>query len=187
MFISWEKSENKKTILLDIIIGFSISLILYYFYREWVLSQQDVLYTSTYYLKPLLSDPFKVIRSTIANHGIGLFSVFKLFWILPIMYVYSQYKSKNIKAIFEIFLIIFCCYLQLFLAGDTTRMFTQSFMVIIISLKWFYESEYAYLRKYQFWFLGLNLLVPQVNTAFATVEIWNSTFLYLIESILKLF
>ncbi|KAA3633490.1 MAG: hypothetical protein DWP97_09075 [Calditrichaeota bacterium] len=185
IYLNWESESKKIKAVLQILFGLSVTLILYYLFREWVSTNQTIEFSADYYLQPLIDDPFYVFRQTLPNHGIGLFSVFKLLWIIPILYCYDKYRKKEFKQIFEIFLIIFCCYLQLFIAGDTTRMFTQAFMVMIIALKGLYDSEYIKFKKYQYWLVGFTLLVPQVNTAFQIVEIWNSSILSIFESLVK--
>ena len=71
-------------------------------------------------------------------------------------------------------LMLICSYAQLFVAGDTSRMFTLGFMIMIIALCRLLETNDFRFREWAFWAVLFNLMVPQIYTAFDVVECWQS-------------
>ncbi len=179
-FISLEGDNKPLGRVLDLTFGFAVTLGLYYLFRVWVQSHQEVPYSLDYYLKPVLEDPLYHLRQTYYYQGLGLFSVFKLAWVFPLMALASWFKEKNYREIAGAALLIICAWTQLFVAYDTSRMFTLGFMVMILSLKHLFETNRFQVRRLAIWIVLFNLLIPQVSTDGTRIEVFQSASAFLI-------
>ena len=173
-FLTMELPGSRKAKLLDVVIGFGVSLGAYYLFRLWIQSHQTVQYSTEYFLGNLLTQPLNVFRSTLDWHAVGLFSVFKTLWIIPCLAVVSWIRRRDYHQLVGVALILGGAYLQLLVAWDTSRMFTLSFMVMFLSLDHLLETDGFHLRTWVFWAVLFNLLVPQLYTAGPRIEVWQS-------------
>lgn len=173
-FISLQGQERKGRGGLELLIGFGLVLAIYYLFRIWINSHATVPLDFSYYLNPILDKPMRMFRQTFPYHPLGLFSVFKLLWIFPVLAVISYWKNKNYSELTGMGLLLFCSWAQLLIAYDSSRMFALGFMIVIIALCHLLETNRFNFRQYAFWAVGLNLLVPQPYTANKIIEIWRS-------------
>ncbi|MCK4372034.1 MAG: hypothetical protein KAW61_02755 [candidate division Zixibacteria bacterium] len=179
ILISLQDARKKSLRILELALGFIATLSLYYLFRLWVSSQQDVIYSLDYYIRPFLEDPIGRIRHTAPYHGLGLFSVFTLLWVFPVMAAIAWWKERAHYELLGLILLVFCPYMQLFIADDTSRLFTLGFMIMIVALHKLLTTASTHFRKYAFWLILLNLFVPQLYTAGDTVEVFQSASTYL--------
>lgn len=180
VFISLQSENNKPLRLLELCLGFGLSLLVYYLFRQWISSQQEVQYSTAYYLQSLLENPLSRFGQNPGYHSLGLFSVFKVLWVVPVLACLSMWKRQYWSEIGGIALLLVCSWSQLFVAGDTSRMFTLGFMVIIVSLRHFFRTDDFHFRSWAIPLVLLNLLIPQVYTAGSVVEVWQSLSTYLL-------
>jgi hypothetical protein len=181
VFISFEGAEKKKLVLLDLLMGFSLTLGGYYLYRLWIESHQAVRFSTTYYLDHLWQEPFKHFLDTFKYHSLGLFSVYEVLWVFPLLAVVSWWKERNYTPIVSLLLLIVCAGMQLFVARDTSRLFTLGFMVMPLALEHLFQTDFASFRRWAFWAVLFNLIVPQVYVAGPVVEVWRSLSVYLLS------
>ena len=174
VFISLQSQTNKGRRVLELFVGFGLTLLIHYSFKVWVESHAEIEHSAGHYLEPLLADPLGLFRETFYYHGLGLFSVFKALWIFPLAAALSLWRDKNYSELTGMALLLVCSYAQLFVAGDTSRMFTLGFMVMIIALCRLLETNDFRFREWAFWAVLFNLMVPQVYTAFEVVECWQS-------------
>jgi hypothetical protein len=174
LFISLHGQERKSLRIVELVTGFGLAIVVYGAFRMWVDSHMDVLYSASYYLNHLWNDPFRVFRRTLTFHGLGLFSVFKVLWIFPCAAFLSFWRNGRYSDIVGMSLLLFGAYAQLLMAGDTSRMFTLAFMIMIVSVVHLLETNAFRFREWAFWAVLFNLMVPQVYTAADVVEIWHS-------------
>ena len=160
--------------------GFMLPILGYYLFRLWVGTQAEIELSGSFYLEPLLADPLKHFRTTFYFHGLGFFSVYKLLWCLPVAAAAALVKAGNRRSLIGFGLLIVGSWLQLFVAFDTSRLFTLGFMIMILSLEHLLRTDEYRFRRWAFAAVLVNLLIPQVYTAADKVEIWQSLSAHLI-------
>jgi hypothetical protein len=181
IFISLQASDRKGLCVIKVIIGYALTLSLYYLFREMAGMETDVKYSMAYYLRPLLSDPIRGFQITYYYHGLGFFSVYKALWVFPFAAVILFCKQRNFVSLSSMILVMFCAYAQLAVAQDTSRMLTLGFMIMFISLHHLFQTDFYRFRAWAFWAVLFNLLIPQVYTAGHKVEVWQSYLSHLIS------
>jgi hypothetical protein len=173
-FISLQGQAHKGRRVMEVLVGFGLALAIYYLFRLWLESHTTVQYSASYYLSHLLDEPMRVFRRTFYYHGLGIFSVFKGLWIFPAAAALSFWKDRQFSELAGMALLVVCSYAQLLMAGDTSRMFTLGFMIMIIALCHLLETNRFRFRDWAFWAVAFNLMIPQVYTAATVVECWQS-------------
>jgi hypothetical protein len=173
-YLAVKESFRKSRGFLDVLIGFIIVFGLFYLYREWMASRGEIIFTAKYYLKPILLNPLHWFIHAYPRQGLGLFTVFKALWILPVAAAISLWKLGRRDEVYSMILILFCVGAQLLIAFDSSRMLTLSFPVMIISLNHLFETNAFQFRAWAGYVVILNLFVPQLYTASGTIEIMRS-------------
>jgi hypothetical protein len=174
VFISLEIPCSKTRRLAELAVGFALAILIYYLFRQWVGAQAEIEFSGNYYLRPLLDDPLKHFRNTFYYHGLGFFSVYKLLWCFPVLAAAAFWRDRNFRPLIGFALLLGGAWVQLFLAFDTSRMFTLGFMIMFLSLEYLLRTDEYRFRKWAFAAVLINLLVPQMYTAAEIVEIWQS-------------
>lgn len=186
-WLAWLRKEEAKSTprwLLEVGIGVVTVLLVYYGFREIIDSYVEVKYSSKWYLEGLLGDPFKVFRQTLYYHGLAAFSVFKLLWLIPILATVASIRNRNWNQIAAFGMIFFGSYLQLFMASDTSRMMTLSFMLMPLSFSYLIANNSFNVRHWIGWLFLANLAVPTLYTANLTIEIWQPYWKHLLMQLL---
>jgi hypothetical protein len=142
--------------------GFGIALGVYLLFRAWVSTQVSVLYDLSFYVDPLLSAPFVLFSQTAGVEWVGLFSVFKILWLLPILAAASMWSRGERTSVLGLALLLVLAWTQMLFAWDTSRMLTLGFMVMLVSLEHLFATGAYRFREWVPWLLVLNLLVPQL-------------------------
>lgn len=169
---------------LDVFTGHVIVFAAYFLIRHAISLQFDIVYSTAYYLGPLTNDPFHWLRMTLPLQWMGVFSVFKLLWIFPVLAALSFYQRGQKLQLWSMGLLFACAYSQLFLAYDTSRMMTLSFMIMIIALKELFEHDIFRIRRWIGWVFVINVFVPVYQVAAAKMDSMSS---FLVYTIAKLF
>lgn len=178
-FISLHEEPHKLKRTLELITGFSIPLIIYGWFYYNLSSHQDFEYSVGYYIKPLINDVLGRFMWTLPHHGLGLFSVYQILWIIPGIAVAHAYRARRYLVIFGLALPVLCAWMQMFVANDTSRMFTLGFIVMIPALENVLTENSLQFRRWAYGLLLFHLIVPQLYTAGPTIEIWKSLALHL--------
>jgi len=127
-----------------------------------------------YYLGPLRDDPFYWLVKSYPHSGLGLFTVFKLLWAIPVVAAVGLWRDGERREVYSMAILLVCTSAQLILAFDSSRMLTLCFPVVLIGLVYLFRSNAFHFRAWAVpLFIG-NLIVPQLYTAGHTVEIMNS-------------
>ncbi len=168
-----EESRIKTTVLT--VIGLVIVLAGYQIFRGWVASHRDVGLSLSYYVQPLLEDPLHWMRVPVQYYGLGLFTVFKAFWIIPVIACYLLWKEHRKWDIFMTILPVLLASTQLVIAYDTTRMFTLGFMTVVLSLEYLFRTDNREFRKWLPALFVINLFIPQLYTASSVIQNVRST------------
>jgi hypothetical protein len=170
-FVPWmayvrleDQGSSLRARFMDTILGFGITLGLYTLFRLWVASDHTVPFSTAYYITPLLHDPTYWIRES-GHKWIGLFSVFKSLWIVPLVAGYFMWKERARRLVISMILLLLCTLLQYVIAYDSSRIMTQGFLIMIVSFEYLALTNRL---QFQIWigpvFL-LNLFLPQTYTA----------------------
>ena len=161
--------------LIQTVVGLAIVLTFYLFFRQWVVSQREVSLSLSFYLQPLLDDPLHWMRTPVQFYGLGLFTVFKALWIIPVAAGYLLWKEGRRRELWLMVLPIILASVQLVIAYDSTRMFTLGFMTMVLALEYLFATREFEFRR---WLPGLfiiNLFIPQLYTAANIIQIMRST------------
>ena len=160
--------------LADTVVGYTCTIGLYMLFRHFMSERVAVAYTAEYYLRPLLDNPFHWIAHAYPFQVLGLFTVFKLLWIFPVLAVVHMWQEGKRGLVVSLVVLMLCVSAQLVVAFDSSRMLTMGFLVMVISLVYLFRTGAFEFRRWAFPVLFLNLLIPQLYTASHTVEMWRS-------------
>ena len=180
-FLYWTESPKKIKCVLEMLFWYGLAFGLYYIFQLWISSFREVEYTTDYYLGSLLLEPLAIFRKSYGNQGLGLFSVFKLFWIIVLMAVWSFWKQRQLRAIFSLAILAVCVWAQLFIAWDSSRLMTMAFPIMIIALVQVFKENHFAFRSWAMLLLIFNFLVPQLYTAAHITERMKSSIANLFE------
>jgi hypothetical protein len=160
---------------LGVQIGYiALAVALYAGYRHLITQQGPSTMTPGFYLGPIKHDLLYWVRPAAANWPIGLFSVFKLLWVLPILAAVASRREGG-RSLFRSQVLLLCCAAaQLFLAYDTTRLLTLAYPVMVFSLAYLFARDVFGIRRWAGWLLLANLAVPQFHTAGRIVAVLYS-------------
>lgn len=167
-------APRKSVVLAELLIGLGAVLVAYYLFRRWISLGGEIGLTSGAYLRSFTADPLSAVKRAYLFYWVGLFSVFKLLWVFPIAAASAMWKNGRRRDVYGMFILMACAVSQLALAYDTTRMLTLGFMVLIVSLEYFFTTGAYRFRQWAPWVLIGNLLVPQLYTAANIIEIMQS-------------
>jgi len=174
-FVYWTETPKKSKAVIEVIFWFGVAFGVYYLSRVWIDSFKDVNYDAEFYLKPLSNDFLAIFKRSYDYQWLGFFSVFKLFWIIPLMALYSFWIEKNFRTIFSMALLIVCVWSQQLIAYDSSRLMTMVFPIMIIALLEILKDNTFGFRSWAVLILIFNFLVPQLYTAAQIIEQMQST------------
>jgi hypothetical protein len=174
IFISLQNTPGWPKRSLELVVGLTIPLVVYGWFYQAIDTQRNFDYSLGYYLKPLLDNLFIRFRGTLPLHGLGLFSVYQVLWVIPCLAVAHTFKNRKYAILIGLVLTVLCAWPQMFLANDTSRMFTLGFMVMIIALEQLLADNTYRIRQWAFGLVLFNLMVPQLYTAGPIIEVWRS-------------
>ena len=113
----------------------SLSLLAYLVFRYFAGHGIKSAYDAEAYLS--LSNMMRNSRLVAKLTPMGAFFAFKLFWIIPIAYLWMACRSGFNKSMFveilPVVLIVFGTGVQLLIAYDITRLFSLAFVAILLS------------------------------------------------------
>ncbi len=156
------------------VIGYVIVFGLFYVYRQWMSQFGEVPFTTMYYLGPILDDPLHWFKRSYPESWIGVFSVFKVLWIVPVAAGVAMWCEGDRRQLLGIVLLFLCVYAQLAIAFDSSRMITLAFMVMPVSLAYLFQHEQYQVRRWIVPLIIFNLFVPQLYTAAHIIEFMHS-------------
>lgn len=152
-----------------------VGLALYFLFRRHISGEAPPVYTLAYYFQPMLKHPLGWLAKPLAYLWLGLLTVFKLLWIVPVMAWYGLRKEGRKREALMLILPMVLASFQLIIAWDTTRMFTLGFMTIILALDYLFKSDRVNIRKWLPGLIILTLFIPQLYTASNIAVIMPST------------
>ncbi|UCD62938.1 MAG: hypothetical protein JSW34_09265 [Candidatus Zixiibacteriota bacterium] len=182
IFISYQVYPRKLYWLLDTVIGFTVTLGLYFLYRELITREQQIRFSITYYFRPMAQNPWYWFYRSSGYKLLGFFTVFKLYWLFVIVAVTSMCKCRQWRQLVSIALILACAWAQMFFAFDSSRMLTLSFPVMVISLLHLLRHNPYRFRSWAGVVVIANFFVPQLYVGGKIVDKMHS----LIGSILAM-
>ena len=184
-FISFEPSDSRARRLLELLAGFGLSLGLYLLFRFWLSQHQEIQYSAAYYLRGFFENPLGMFQYHVDNVGLGLFSVFKAMWLIPIAAALAMWRQRDRGEIVSLILLLLGSASQLLVAYDTTRLLTLGWMIMPISLLYLFRNDVGRVRQWILPVLVLNLLIPNLNIAGLKIEVMHSLLSYIIAHALR--
>lgn len=185
VFISLQGHDRKRVRAVELLVGFGISIALYLAFRDYVTSHQEVRYSLSYYLTPLIEDPAKNFLITLPYHWLGWFSVFQALWLIPAVAAWHAWQNHQRRLVWSMGLLLVSVWAQLWVAGDTSRLFTLGFMVMPLALEYLFRTGAHRFHRWILWLLVLNLAIPQVYTAGKNVIVFSSASLAILEALTR--
>ena len=168
------ETDNKSREIIYTVLGIATVATLYLGFRAWIGAGTEIQYSVLYYLQQIKDDPLRIFSMTWYYHAFGLYSVLRALWVVPILAIVLWWKERQLKNILQVLLLIIPAWSQLLIAQDTSRMMTLGFMVLFISMIPLLRNDYLRFRSWAFYLLLANMIIPQVYTAGATVEVWQT-------------
>lgn len=185
IFVYYKESRSRLRFWLEQLVGFGATLGLYLLFREWISSQQTASYPGTYYLDRFLEQPLEIFGQSFLFQGLGLFTVFKILWVIPVAAAISLFKNGRQYEAYGMLILILSCMSQLFFAFDSSRMATLGYLVMIVALKHLFETNVYNFRSWAAYLLLGNLIVPQLYTARDIIEVMKSFPVQVISQLLS--
>jgi hypothetical protein len=158
----------------ELVLGFVLTVGLYLWIRQLISQSHEVDLTFTHYLAPLLQDPFHWMRDSVRFWWVGLFSVFKILWLIPVLAGISAWRSGKRSLVYSMGLLLACSFSQLAVGFDTSRMLTMAFPVMILALEHLFRESGDEFRRWIPKLLIVNLFIPQLFTAADVIEVTHS-------------
>lgn len=170
LYIRLDGSPNRRRRLLFDSLAIVLVAAIVIWVRDWQSGNMRVTYDTEFYLGPLTRDPLFYFRGSFPQSILGFATVFKLLWAIPVVWVVSQWRIDRTLRLREPLILLVCCGLQLFIAWDSSRLWTMSFMVVLVALSQMFQSPDKSYRSWIFVLLALNFIAPAYYTAEHTVE-----------------
>jgi hypothetical protein len=142
--------------------------------RRWLGDHFQIEYDSSYYWSPLEDEPLFYFKKSWGESILGLFTVFKLLWVIPIVAFAMYRRERNRVEMISVVLLFVCASSQLLVAFDSSRMLTLGFMSTMIAMFYLMRNNSPLIARWSFPLLAWNLVVPQVYTAGHYVEYMHS-------------
>ncbi len=170
LYIRLEGSPNRRRQLLFDALANALVAAIVIWVRDWQSGNMRVTYDTEFYLGPLTNDPLFYFRGSFPQSILGFATVCKLLWALPVVWVVSQWRADQTLRLKEPIILVVCSGLQLFIAWDSSRLWTMSFMVVLVALQQMFQSPDKSYRSWIFVLLLLNFIAPSYFTAEHIVE-----------------
>lgn len=130
----WQCLKSRRVFLRSIIIGPIATIALYLLFRAFINSQTVVAHSGNFYFAPLLQDPFYWLRQVARAYPLGVFSAFKLFWVLPVAAIFIAVRERRyVMAALVLTPVLFSA-AQSFIALDTSRMLAMAFPSLLMAV-----------------------------------------------------
>lgn len=170
LYIRLDCDANRRRRFLFDILAIVLVAAIVIWVRDWQSGNMRVTYDTEFYLGPLTYDPLFYFRSSFPESILGFATVFKLLWAIPVVWLASQWRGDRKTFAKEPIILLVCSGLQLLIAWDSSRLWTMSFMVVLIALQQMFQSPDKSYRSWIFILLVLNFIAPAYYTAEHTVE-----------------
>jgi hypothetical protein len=174
-YLHVSEASSKKLAVVDLLTGFYLVGSVYIPFRWLVELYGSVVLTTEHYLTPMRHAPLCWFWNSYPQSILGLFTVFKLMWVIPVLAIIGLWRSGRRREVYSMLLLMACVCAQLLIAYDSSRMLTLSFPVVLLGLAYLFQSNAFSFRKWAVPLFLCNLLVPQLYTAAHIVEIMHST------------
>lgn len=158
LYFYYINSPNKTKAAFSTISGFTLALIPFLLYRNYINEVSPVEYNFEMYYSQIKEN----IKSIVLYFPIGFFYAFKLFWLFPMFAFYYYWKEKNLQQLFFYTILMVGVLSQLLFASDTSRLIGLAFPVILFSaLKIKQQWGTELFLKRIFYLILINFLIPQ--------------------------
>jgi hypothetical protein len=177
VLLSWQASStNRLRWALTVAIGSGLSMGTYLAIRYILSWNMHVQYSSGYYFGPLLRDPLYWLRSTAPSYYVGVFTAFKLFWVVPVIATWYAAKDKDYMTCLLILTLIAGSAAQSILAVDISRLLSLAFPSLLLGVD--ILRRHIEERQLSTWLLYLvvaNFFVPQLYVTWDKIWILRTT------------
>ena len=130
----WQSLKSSRIFIRSIIIGPVATIILYLLCRAAINTQTVVGHSGTFYFAPLFKDPFFWLRQVARAYPLGVYSAFKLCWVLPIAAVLLAVREHRYMMVALVLTPVLFSAAQSFIALDTSRMLAMAFPSLLMAV-----------------------------------------------------
>lgn len=160
--LHWRRLKSNARFLRSIAFGLTGAMVCYVLFRALVSSQSGVKHSASFYLEPLADDPFFWLRQVARSYPAGVFSAFKLLWLVPLAAIALCLKRRDYISILLVLAPVLCSAAQSVIALDTSRMIAMAFPSLLIAVGIIRkETGDAPLSAAIILLVLLNLILPQ--------------------------
>jgi hypothetical protein len=173
-FLELSASRNRLRTLATQAVGFGAGVALLLALRAWIGRQGPVAFGLDYYLVPLAEDPLHFFRQSARFQWAGFTSVFGAAWAIPVAGAVSMWRRGERRGPLGLVLLGLVTWSQLLLATDTSRLFTLSFLAMLIALDELFRHGQLGFRSWGPWLVLLQALSPHFQVAGKHVWLMDS-------------
>jgi len=156
----------------EIGVALAVSLVCYGAFRYWLASRQEFRFTVGFYFRDLPSRPTYWFRQSGWRQLVGLLGFLKAMWIVPIVAAFHAWTRQR-RVVWSMLLILACTWAQLFIAYDSSRLFTQGFLLVVVAMEYLFTAGPAWSTRLVGWSVIVSLFVPQLYTAASVVTLFR--------------
>ncbi|HKR01548.1 MAG TPA: hypothetical protein VJT09_12795 [Pyrinomonadaceae bacterium] len=162
LLLHWHSLKSRRLFVRSVLAGLGGVVLAYLLFRALINSHGAVKNNASFYLEPLIRDPLYWLRQVADSYPQGFFSVFKLFWLLPLVAAVLALRRRNYMALALVLTPVLCAMAQSVIALDTSRMIAMAFPTLLVGVCVVRKKVGDDLLSAAVILLGLvNLLVPQ--------------------------
>jgi hypothetical protein len=165
-FVQLCESQQRARTLVSQVVGYGAGVVLYAAFRAWSAEPGgSVRYDLAYYLGPLAEDPLHFFRQSARYQWAGFYSVFGPAWAIPAAGAVAMWQRGEHARPLGLALLLVSVWAQLWVAVDSSRLFTLAFPVMIVALEELFRSGALRFREWAPWLLLLAALAPPTHAA----------------------
>jgi len=171
MWLLWRESGASAAGRRAILVGLTAAIVLWGLTRFAILSHREVEHTVGYYWQPMLEDPLVHVRAAWPRQPLGFLSAFQWLWLPVVWCAWRLVRDGRHAELLGLGLPLFCAWLQMFFAYDSSRLAALAFPCLLPALEMGLSSTGGGWRRWLPAVLVLQIFTPQVFTAAYIVEV----------------
>lgn len=175
VYLKFKDTDKRRAWYVDSFLLYAAVFIAYGTWRYVLNLAAENPFTIAYYLEPMKADPLYWIKQAYPLQGLGLYTVFKGLWVIPILAVVSFWRKREFGSVKGLAILMLFVGSQMIIAIDCSRMWSLGFMVMVVALVRLFQTSEFNFRSWAVWLLIGNLFIPQFYTAAQAVRLMVST------------
>jgi hypothetical protein len=178
-FLELRESPRARTLATQVV-GYGVGLALLFAFRSWIASLGPVAFDFAYYFEPLSRDPLHFFRQSARYQWAGLYSVFGPAWAIAVAGAVAMWQRGDRSGPLGLVIMLISVWSQLWIATDTSRLFTLLFPAMLVALEELFRSGALRFREWAPWLVLLQVLAPHTQSAGKRFWAMDSLFTWLV-------